>query len=96
MKRLIIVTMIVLLSGIIAMPALAKPGNKQNNEKHQKAYAKASKAEKEQMRADKLAKAKKARKKSEDMRAQVDAKMQQRLMNIKADSPGNIGPIGGN
>ena len=96
MKRLIILTMVVLLSGIIATPALSKPGNKQDNAKHQAAYKKASKAEKEKMRADKLAKAKKSHEKTEEMRARVDAKMQQRLMNIEADSPGNIGPIGGN
>ena len=95
MKKFIILGIVVLLAGFIATPVLAKNTKSQNKEKQAATYKNANNAQKAEMRATTLDKATKIQKKRTDSRHRVDDLMQERLKNIKADSPGNIGPIGG-
>jgi len=82
------------MAAVLATPALAKNDKNPGKDAKASSYAKATDAEKLQMRLTTLEKASKIHQKRDAARHQVDAKMQIRLKNIKADNPGDIGPVG--
>jgi len=95
MRRFAMLVLAAVLALAVATPALAKQEKKSDAQVQAETYRNASKAEKEKMRAAIEEKAAAIQNKRTDTRHQVDNKMQERLHNIEADSPGNIGPIGG-